>query len=78
MQRYRDFEDFLTWKFVEDEGSMIKDDDLPDATDDWMAGLSTEDLIRYADQYASEIRSLVAMEVTEAITNNFGLITKSI
>ena len=48
--KYKNFEEYLQIKHIEEEPTIL-DDDLPDAFSEWIANLSQEDLINYADEY---------------------------
>jgi hypothetical protein len=47
--KYRDFEDFLSWKHAEDYSGC--DDDMPDHCNDWITNLDNEEIIKYANEY---------------------------
>lgn len=47
---FKDFEDFLSHKFMEDQPQVL-DDDLPDAFDNWVTELDVESIIKWADEY---------------------------
>lgn len=51
MKTYKDFEDFLQEKFIENNPSVL-DDDIPDAFSDWLADLDVQELIDYGNAYA--------------------------
>lgn len=57
MKTYKDFEDFLNEKFGEAE-PMTLDDDWPDAFNDWLEKQDVNDLIKWADEYASPLTPL--------------------
>lgn len=50
--KYKDFEDFLTVKFVKDN-PMLLDDDWPDAWEEWIVDCDPRDLIKWANDYAN-------------------------
>jgi len=49
------FEDYLREVHCR-ENSRILDDDLPDHFDNWIGELGKEDLIKYADEYATRTK----------------------
>ncbi len=63
MNKYKNFEEFLESKF-DDSGATdgVLDDDLPDALDDWMSEIDTQDLMNYAEEWG-ELRFLEGKEV---------------
>ena len=69
--KYKDFTDFLTYKFGVEEPAVL-DDDWPDRFNDWLADLDVDILIGFADQYAKEqvtdLRSML-WRATEALNH---------
>ena len=57
---YKDFEDFLNEKFYK-ENPMTLDDEWPDLFSDWVADLDIQDVIKWADEFAS-VRVIKALE----------------
>ena len=51
--KYRDFEQYLQFKFMEDEPQVL-DDDIPDAFNDWIEQQDVLDVIEWADEYANK------------------------
>ena len=51
MKRFRDFEDFLFSKLMELRPE-LKDDELPDAFDNWLVDFGPDEWISFADEYA--------------------------
>lgn len=51
--KYKDFTDFLTYKFGVEEPAVL-DDDWPDRFNDWLADLDVDTLVKWADEYAKE------------------------
>ena len=51
MTKYKDFTDFLTYKFGVEEPAVL-DDDWPDRFSDWCAELDVDTLIKWADDFA--------------------------
>lgn len=64
-EKYKDFEDYLSWAFNADYAEGILDDDLPDAFDKWLANLDVEEVIRFANDYAKEIAEEIRAEYLE-------------
>lgn len=50
--RFTDFEDYLMTAFAEGDGSIVLDDEFPDAFDSWLCDLESDDFIRYGNIYA--------------------------
>ena len=48
------FEKFLENYFIEVEGSMVLDDDLPDAFSEWLVNLDQDKMMELAEEYATE------------------------
>ena len=48
------FENFLENYFIEVEGSMVLDDDLPDAFSEWLVNLDQDKMMELAEEYATE------------------------
>lgn len=55
MQHYT-FEDYLKEQFWENCPSVL-DDELPDAFDDWLGNLDTQELIDYAEDAIRKVRA---------------------
>ena len=51
--KYRDFEQYLQFKFLEDEPQVL-DDDIPDAYESWIVEQDIDDVIKWADEYGNE------------------------
>jgi hypothetical protein len=49
--KYRDFIDFLQFKH-QAENPTILDDDLPNAYEEWLDGLSPDEWIEYGEEYS--------------------------
>lgn len=54
MTKYKDFTDFLTYKFGVEEPAVL-DDEWPDRFNDWLADLDVDTLIKWADEYAEQV-----------------------
>ena len=52
--RYKDFEDYLMEKFIEENPEYL-DDDIPDAFANWCSEVEVDEMIERADDYAQEI-----------------------
>lgn len=48
---FKDFEDYLMTVFAEGDGSHVLDDEFPDAFDEWLCDLETDDFIRFGNIY---------------------------
>jgi len=55
------FEEFIEEQFMEGEGAMILDDELPDARDAWMQDLDVDEWLMYGERY----RDLIELKVYE-------------
>ena len=51
--KYRDFEQYLQFKFMEDEPQVL-DDDIPDAYESWIVEQDIDDVIKWATEYGNE------------------------
>jgi hypothetical protein len=51
--KYRDFEQYLQFKFMEDEPQVL-DDDIPDAYESWIVEQDIDDVIKWANEYANK------------------------
>lgn len=56
MRTYRDFTDFLNYKFYK-QNPMTLDDDWIDAYSDWLAEQDPDDLVKWADEYAGIVKA---------------------
>ena len=64
------FEQSLQEKHVE-ENSQILDDNLPDSFERWLEQLSTDELIKYADEYVEKINSELKQIVIEDVPHQY-------
>jgi hypothetical protein len=67
---YKDFEDYLQTKHAEQYTGL--DDEMPDDYEDWLSNLDQEELIRYANIYASKYALEKMEEVTQKIIDAIG------
>jgi hypothetical protein len=51
--KYRDFEQYLQFKFMEDEPQVL-DDDIPDAYESLIVEQDIDDVIKWATEYGNE------------------------
>ena len=65
MKQPQTFENFLQDKHADDYTGI--DDDMPDAYESWLTDLDIEDLINYADEYATEQRNEALRHVANQI-----------
>ena len=70
--KYKNFEDYLQWAFNADYAEGVLDDDLPDAFDNWITDLDVDSVIRFADDYAKEVRKEAKDEEHEVKINRHG------
>lgn len=49
--KYKDFEDYMMWKFAE-ENPTVLDDDYPDCSSEWLQGLSVDEWLEYGEKYS--------------------------
>ena len=63
--KYKNFEDYLAAHFAENSNAL--DDDLQEATEDWIARLDTSRVIDFADAYAQEIIKELDADVQKII-----------
>lgn len=61
---YKNFEEFLGQKHMEEE-PMVLDDDLPDAFDNWVSNQSADEWIALGDEYVQAIRDNAVKIITE-------------
>lgn len=49
------FDQWLEWYFVDEVAEGVLDDDLPDATDNWIANLTKSNFAHLAAKYGNEM-----------------------
>lgn len=54
MKKKIDFEDYLQDKFIRDNPHVL-DDDIPDAFSEWIAELSIDEVIVYANEWGAKL-----------------------
>ena len=65
--KYKDFTDFLTYKHMALHPELL-DDDIPNHWDNWLADLDVDTLVKWADEYAASLRSMLG-RATEALNH---------
>ena len=71
------FEDYLQEKHFEENPTLL-DDDIPDAFNEWLENVDTQDVIEYADIFIKRVLEAKEKEVKEDIIKNIEGMKKEI